>query len=306
MPNLEKLKLTGSYFEWLKPDIGKQDRLGVVLQLKQLSIRSSNINDLGFDRDQVLQRLELLSLKGCYNLNTLAPSSVSLSYLTCLKLKDCWGLINLMASSTAKSMVQLKTMKVINCDEIEQIISMEGSEEDKVMKIVFSKLIFIELVGLKNLASFCSYKECEFEFPSLEILIIRGCPKMEKFSEKRVIAPKLKDVFGVEGDKKAKWQWKGDLMPPYKRFSVIRCSDAEVIFNMNDENRVMTKPSGIFRLKILSLDWLPQLKHVWDKDPEGVMGLQLLKEMRVEDCKSLKSLFPESVVKDLTRLEVLE
>ncbi|XP_022642038.1 putative disease resistance protein At1g63350 [Vigna radiata var. radiata] len=114
MPNLEKLKLTGYYSESLEPlwsTNGQQDRLGVVLQLKQLFIHSSNIKDLGFDGDQVLQRLELLSLKYCYELNTLAPSSVSMSYLTCLKLKNCWGLRNLMASSTAKSMVQLKTMK---------------------------------------------------------------------------------------------------------------------------------------------------------------------------------------------------
>ncbi|WVZ17279.1 hypothetical protein V8G54_010261 [Vigna mungo] len=216
MPNLEKLKLTFSYYyeslESLRStNIGQHDRLGVVLQLKQLFIRSSNIKDLGFDGDQVLQRLELLSLKDCYGLNTLAPSSVSLSYLTCLKLKNCLRLRNLMASSTAKSMVQLKTMKVINCYNIEEIVSNEETEEGKVMKIVFRKLISIELVGLMNMASFCSYKDCEFEFPSLEILIIRGCPKMEKFSEKRAIAPKLKDVFGVEGDQKAKWQWKGDL-----------------------------------------------------------------------------------------------
>ncbi|WVZ16593.1 hypothetical protein V8G54_009575 [Vigna mungo] len=378
MPNLEKLKLTFSRFaeESLTSSNIEPQELGTVLKLKQLFVCFSDIKDIGFERYQVLQRLELLRLKGCHKLNTLAPSSVMLTYLTCLKLKNCNGLRNLMASSTAKSMVQLKTMKVIDCAEVEQIIRMEESEEGKVMKIVFSKLISIELVGLKNLASFCSHKECEFEFSSLEMFIVRECPKMEKFSEKRSIAPKLKNIFGVKGNEKSKWQWEGHLnatiqkifndkvsfayteymwldktddfiikqlrddthwgqqnkfgylkrlsvwecdtlkhiIPSHllscfhnlEKLYVISCSNAEVIFNMNDENKVMTKPSGIFRLKILHLDYLPQLEHVWDKDPKGIIGLQLLKEIRVEECERLKSLFPASVAKDLTRLEVLQ
>ncbi|XP_027906929.1 uncharacterized protein LOC114166401 isoform X2 [Vigna unguiculata] len=378
MPNLEKLKLTSSYSESLETlrstNNGQQDRLGVVLQLKQLFICSSDISDLGFERDQVLERLELLRLKGCYNLSNLGPSSVSLSYLTSLKLKRCHRLKDLVASSTAKTMVQLKTMKVINCRQVEQIVSNHRSEEGKRIKIVFSKLISIELVGLMNMTSFCGYKNCEFEFPLLEKLIVRKCPKMKKFSERESIAPKLKDIFCVEGDKKAKWQWEGDLNATIQKIfddklsfaytedlrlsddtmeqlwqasrwvhqnsfgylkslsfwgchtvvdvipshllsffhnldelSVFSCRAAEVIFNMNDENRIMTKASPIFRLKTLSLSNLPKLEHIWEKDPEGIMGLQALEIMYVYGCGRLKSLFPASLATtDLTRLEVLE
>ncbi|XP_027905978.1 uncharacterized protein LOC114165592 [Vigna unguiculata] len=76
---------------------------------------------------------------------------------------------------------------------------------------------------------------------------------------------------------------------------------------MNDENRVITKPSPIFRLKSLYLSHLPKLEHVWEKDPEGIMGLQVLEEMKVDDCGRLKSLFPASLATtDLTRLRLLE
>jgi len=213
VPNLEKLKFDSSNFEELVPkaNIGRQKGLGIVLQLKELVFLNSQIKDLGFERGQLLQRLELLRLEDCDQLSNLAPPSVSLTYLTYLELKSCGGLRNLMAFSTAKSMVQLKTMKVIDCAEVEEIVSKEGSEEGKVMKIVFSKLISIELVGLNNLTSFCSHEECEFVFPSLEVLIVRECFKMRKFSERGSVTPKLKDVFGVEGDEKAKWQWEGDL-----------------------------------------------------------------------------------------------
>ena len=75
-----------------------------------------------------------------------------------------------MASSTAKSLIQLKTMKVIRCDEVKEIVTNEGNEDDDdlvIIELVFSKLITIEvLVELSNLTSFCSYKNCEFRFPS--------------------------------------------------------------------------------------------------------------------------------------------
>nr|KYP31689.1 hypothetical protein KK1_047853 [Cajanus cajan] len=116
-----------------------------------------------------------------------------------------------MASSTAKSLVQLKTMKVIHCDEIKEIISNEGNEKENI-EIVFSNLITIELVSLKQLTSFCSNKNCKFKFPLLEILIVRECPKMETFSENLESAPpKLQNILAVEGEEEAKWQWEGDL-----------------------------------------------------------------------------------------------
>jgi len=90
-----------------------------------------------------------------------------------------------------------------------------------------------------------------------------------------------------------------------EELDVWGCINARVIFNINDENR-FTKASGISRLKKLSLDALRNLEHVWDKDPEGIIGLKMLQEVRVSRCQCLESLFPASVAKDLTRLQVLE
>ncbi|XP_047172082.1 uncharacterized protein LOC124840127 [Vigna umbellata] len=376
MPNLEKLKLAFPYSSKVlnpRANLAQQEGLVIALELKELVVMYSGITDLGFP---ILGRLEVLSLIGCDKLSNLDPPSLSFTYLTCLKLTNCSGLRNLMTFSTAKNMVQLKTLKVIRCSNVEEIVSNELSEEGIEMKIEFSKLITIELVKLDNLASFCSCKHSEFEFPSLEILIVRECCKMEKFSERDPITPKLKNIFGVEGDEKAKWLWEGNLndtihkiftdkvyftysddlwldssteyiieqlwhgsdwmqqncfdylktltifgcdsvvhvIPSHllscfhnlEELEVVNCAAAQVIFNIGDENRVMTKPSGIFRPKKLFLDLLPKLEHVWDKDPEGIIGLQLLKKMSVRSCECLKSLFPASVAKDLARLEVLE
>nr|KYP77132.1 putative disease resistance protein At4g27220 [Cajanus cajan] len=372
MPNLEKLSL------WLdklmsSANIAAQERLGTVLQLKELVLSYSFTEDIGLERHPFLRRLELLTLQGCDNLSILAPPWVSLTYLTYLEVKSCHGLRNLMASSMAKSLVQLKTIKVIDCNEIKEIIiSYEGNEKENI-EIVFSNLITIELVTLKQLTSFCSNKNCKFKFPLLEILIVRECPKMETFSENLASAPKLQNILAVEGEEEAKWQWERNLngtiqnvfndkvsfrysehldlssypefieqlwhrnhldiqnnfgnlksldvyecdsleyvipshlLPCFENLEEIwvwNCREARVIFNISDE----TKALGIIRLKRLSLDDLPKLEHVWDKDPEGIIDLQVLRYMHVERCDSLKSLFPAGVAKkDVTcRLEMLE
>nr|KYP31688.1 Disease resistance protein At4g27190 family [Cajanus cajan] len=327
MPNLEKLSL------WLfnlmsNAKIAAQERLGTVLQLKELVFSSSDIEDIGLERHPFLRRLELLTLQECDNLSILAPPSVSLTYLTYL----------------------------------EEIISNEGNEKENI-EIVFSNLITIELVSLKQLTSFCSNKNCKFKFPLLEILIVRECPKMETFSENLESAPpKLQNILAVEGEEEAKWQWEGDLngtiqkvfndkvsfiyseylylssyhefikqlwpcnhlelqnnfgnlkilqayycnslehvipshlLPCFENLEELEvrwCSEARVIFNISDE----TKALGIIRLKRLRLYDLPKLEHVWDKDPEGIINLQVLRYMHVERCNCLKSLFPAGVAK---------
>ncbi|KAK6289412.1 hypothetical protein POUND7_000953 [Theobroma cacao] len=50
---------------------------------------------------------------------------------------------------------------------------------------------------------------------------------------------------------------------------------------------------------------LPKLKHVWNKDPQGSLAFQNLREVSVWRCESLKNLFPASIAKDLPQLEYL-
>ncbi|KAL5160924.1 Disease resistance protein [Glycine soja] len=59
MPNLEKLYLSSAK-DLLKES--SESRLGTVLQLKELHLSWSEIKDIGFEREPVLQRLELLSI----------------------------------------------------------------------------------------------------------------------------------------------------------------------------------------------------------------------------------------------------
>ena len=50
---------------------------------------------------------------------------------------------------------------------------------------------------------------------------------------------------------------------------------------------------------------LPNLKHIWIKDPYGILSFENLKLLEVGYCQSLKYLFPASLVRDLMQLQDL-
>jgi uncharacterized protein YkvS len=192
---------------------------GVVSELESLKlIDLPFLKIIGFDRDIILQRIVFLILRNCPCLVNMVSSSVSLAHLTNLEVVSCDGLQILMPLSAAKSLVQLNSMKVAECESMEEIIENEngnGGKVDKIVEndnavkvdIVFRKLRVLELLSLKKLNSFS--KSCVTEFPSLEKLVVSECPKMESFSEKVQSSPLLEKIFVHENEKI--WCWNDDL-----------------------------------------------------------------------------------------------
>ncbi|QCD95844.1 hypothetical protein DEO72_LG6g541 [Vigna unguiculata] len=56
---------------------------------------------------------------------------------------------------------------------------------------------------------------------------------------------------------------------------------------------------------MLTLSKLPTLKNVWNEDLLGILGMNHLREVHVEKCKVLTSVFSASVAKDIVELEKL-
>ena len=171
---------------WAPASLISRDKIGVVMQLKELELKSLlSLEETGFEHDPLLQRIERLVISRCMKLTNLVSSKVFYSYMTHLEVMNCRSMRNLMTSSTAKSLVQLTTMKVSLCEIIVEIVA--ENEEEKVQEIEFRQLKSLELVSLQNLTSFSS----DFKFPSLESLVVTECPQMKKFSKVQR-APNLK------------------------------------------------------------------------------------------------------------------
>ncbi|XP_022635602.1 uncharacterized protein LOC106758399 [Vigna radiata var. radiata] len=209
IPNLKSLTLGHCHMKriWTPKSLSSCEKIGGVMQLKELELRSMwSLEEIGFEHDVLLQRVERLIIRGCKKLRNLASSLVSFSCLTSLEVVNCM-MRNLMTLSTAKTLNQLTTMKVSSCPLILEIVA--ENEEENIQEVEFKQLKSLELVSLQNLTSFSSVEKCDLKFPLLEKLVVSECPKMTKLSEVQS-APNLQKVH-VEAGEKDKWYWEGDL-----------------------------------------------------------------------------------------------
>ncbi|TXG55648.1 hypothetical protein EZV62_020904 [Acer yangbiense] len=130
-------------------------------------------------------------------------TSPRLGNLVSIKISGCPKLKNLFASSIAKGLVQLRTLKVVLCSKLEEIISDEKAETGgSTDRITFPSFYQIDLGDLRSLACFCA-RRCTIEFPALELLDIQRCSKMETFGRgDQAVTPKLVNMIKIDGEKR--------------------------------------------------------------------------------------------------------
>ncbi|XP_052724944.1 uncharacterized protein LOC108347396 isoform X2 [Vigna angularis] len=370
LPNLKRLTLELCHLKriWALKSLISREKIGGVVQLKELKLESMwSLEEIGFEHEVLLQRVERLSIQHCTKLKNLVSSSVTFSYLTYLEVMNCKSMRSLMTCSTAKTLVQLTTLKVCSCPMIVEIVA--ENKVEKVREIEFKQLKSLELVSLQNLTSFSRVEKCDLKFPLLEKLVVSECPQMTKLSEVQS-APNLQKVH-VEAGEKDQWYWEGDLnatlqthftnqvsfeyskyinlvdypekkvrhdkfafpdnffgclkklefneackrdtlipshVLPYlknlEELNVEKCESAKLIFDI-DERKIQMY-GMVFRLKTLTLKQLSNLKCVWKENLEGIVSFSNLQRVDVDGCRSLLTLFPLSLAKDLGKLETLD
>ncbi|KAL1080481.1 hypothetical protein V6Z11_D10G299300 [Gossypium hirsutum] len=140
-------------------------------------------------------------------LKTLEPFLLSFKNLLSMEVSRCHGFINLMACATAKSLTLLESLSIDDCEMIQEIIACEGEEIQG--NIVFPKLKYLKLSCLPSLASF-SLAHHLLEFPVLETVKVKKCPKMKNFCQGELSTPRLEPA-NLTGDEDGELQWEGDL-----------------------------------------------------------------------------------------------
>ncbi|KAK2400421.1 hypothetical protein QL285_050127 [Trifolium repens] len=202
-PNLETIQVRNSSFETLFPtmQISKQINFLMLFELEMLKHIWEEDFPLGHP---LLQDLHELYVWDCPSLISLVPSSTSFTNLTILEVDNCTELNYLITSSTAKSLIQLKILRIMNCEKMLDVVKIddEKAEED----IIFENLEIMEFISLSSLGSFCNGNQT-FIFPSLLTFFVKECPKMEIFSSGVTVAPCLSEIeVGEE-----RIRWKGDI-----------------------------------------------------------------------------------------------
>ncbi|KAL5067585.1 hypothetical protein RYX36_018472 [Vicia faba] len=205
LPNLTTLQLRNSCFETLFPSKGTPGNLNDELskQIKELWLYELEKMKYICHEDFPLN-LEELYVSSCPCLICLIPSSTSFTNMTTLEVNDCKELFYLITSSTAKSLVQLRELKIKKCEKMLDVVKIDDEkvEED----IIFENLKILKFITLLSLRSFSSGKQT-FIFPSLVRFVVKGCPQMKNFSLGVTQAPCLTEIE-VE---KENLRWKGDL-----------------------------------------------------------------------------------------------
>lgn len=190
--------------------VGEEKELQINTQLRYLTLyqldKLQHICKEGFQMDPVLQLLERIDVDHCSSLIKLVPSSVTFIYLTNLEVTNCNGLINLITCSTARSLVKLTTMKIKECNLLEDVVN--GKEDETNTEIAFCSLQCLELISLPRLGRFFSCM-CPIKFSLLDEVVVKECPRMEMFSLGEVSTPNLQNVQTEE--KNEEYRWEEDL-----------------------------------------------------------------------------------------------
>nr|TKS14867.1 putative disease resistance protein [Populus alba] len=286
-----------------------------------------------------------------------AVQSPCVKNLASIVVENCSYLNYLLTSSMVESLAQLERLEICNCECMEEIVVPEGIGEGKMMsKMLFPKLLRLELNGLPKLTRFCTTNLLECH--SLKVLRLTNCPELKEFIsnplsadvpamskpddtksalfDDKVAFPDL-EVFRIGEMDNLKVIWHTELHSDsfcklktlgvrsgknllnifpssmLGRFHNIEsliindCDSVEEIFDLqaliNEEQRLAVTASQY--LRVVFLMNLPQLKHVWNRDPQGILSFHNLCTVHVWGCPGLRSLFPASIAQNLPQLEEL-
>ncbi|KAG4937123.1 hypothetical protein JHK85_052042 [Glycine max] len=372
VPSLEELRVQRGYgLKEIFPSQKLQVYDRTLPGLKQLRLYDlGELELIGLEHPWVKpysQKLQILKLSGCPQLEKLVSCAVSFINLKQLQVRNCNGMEYLLKSSTAKSLLQLESLSISECESMKEIVKKE--EEDASDEIIFGSLRRIMLDSLPRLVRFYS-GNATLHFTCLEEATIAECLDMKTFSEGIIDAPLLEGIktstkdtnltshhdlnttiqtlfhqqvffeyskhmslvdyletTGVRRGKPAflknffgslkKLEFDGAIkreivipshVLPYlktlQELNVHSSDAAQVIFDIDDTD-ANTK-GMLLPLKKLTLESLSNLKCVWSKTPRGILSFPNLQDVDVTECRSLATLFPLSLARNLGKLKTLQ
>ncbi|CAL5336528.1 unnamed protein product [Camellia sinensis] len=129
-------------------------------------------------------------------------------------------------------------------------------------------------------------------FPKLKTLVLDNCVNSREIHPWNLQAGKISlkflDVANLD------------------KLIVRNCGEVAEVFQLEGLNvgeGQHVRP--LIEIRIMELDALPQLTCLWNKDPHGILGLQILQYLTIKKCSLLRNLFTCSTAMALQQLKVL-
>ena len=140
-------------------------------------VRGANVDEICDKGSTQLRYLTLLNLPKLNNVWTLDLEAIlTFQNLRQVQVFKCKTLKSLFPVSVAKSLEQLKSLRINNCELMEEIVALEEGLETTT-KFVFPQVTSLTLESLPELKYFYPGKHTSV-WPSLKILTISKCDKV--------------------------------------------------------------------------------------------------------------------------------
>ncbi|KAI9128053.1 hypothetical protein K1719_001046 [Acacia pycnantha] len=191
-PQAEFLHIEGLVEEWVTFPYTLLERFP---NMNELHVSDSSLKEIFPSHAHIVDQIppfKKLSLANLDQLKNIFPShatsSTSFHNLTVLKVSQCHQLVYLMTISTAKSLVNLETLEICDCEKLKEIIKKELNE-DVERGITFNGLRILKLTHLPKLKT----QEDKKDFNIEGRLTNTKCTNisLSLFSHNKVLLPKL-------------------------------------------------------------------------------------------------------------------
>ncbi|KAM7486611.1 hypothetical protein LguiA_002620 [Lonicera macranthoides] len=163
--------------------------LGKKTEVLYLKVRDLKNLQKEFEREELL-KVRDLELQSCDEMmsfvNTVGRQTANVfQNLESLCLSDMSKLKSIFPLSIASGLINLKRLKVIRCQAMEELFTKEigGEDMEAARTFVFPRIESLHLKGLPSLVSFCKAVD-EIELPQLEVMKLLRLPKITSIYSK--------------------------------------------------------------------------------------------------------------------------
>ncbi|GKU88241.1 hypothetical protein SLEP1_g2527 [Rubroshorea leprosula] len=252
-----------------------------------------------FSMIRCLVKLGHLEIKECKGMgeiivrdNAEEREKMVLPQLNFLLMKDLQSLVRFYSGNCVVEFPSLKQLDIRNCPEFKgftvKSTSTDAATDIEPLfneQVAFLSLERLSITHLKNLTTIWQDQLHVDSFCKLKSLEVRFCVKLV------TVLPSNNML--------------GNLWTSLEELIIDGCSSLEAIFKIGEFNATRTLVATDTQLRVLHIENLPRLKHVWDKDPKRILTFHNLESVFVDSCWSLYHLFPSSVAKYLLQLQKL-
>ncbi|XVF30379.1 hypothetical protein REPUB_Repub16aG0052400 [Reevesia pubescens] len=255
---------------------------------------------LSFSMARSLEHLKVFEIIECKCLREILftedieeenKSMILFRQLNSLKIKNMQHLFGFCSENHNIEFPSLKLLEIEHCPKLKGFIYKSAMEDNRNFSM---QALFDEKVG----------------FPSLEKMIISHLRNMKMIWHSQLFANsfcKLEEIR-VEHCNELLTIFPSNILGTFQQLQTLKissCGSLEDVFELQRLNMEETRVVAT-QLRELNIVHLPKLKHVWNKDPRGILTFQNLCIVFVWDCCSLKNVFPPSIARVLPQLKDLK